>query len=186
MLIYRSLEEVKPARKTVIALGNFDGIHIAHQKILTRAVQDARQFHALSVCFTFSNHTRNGVRRICSENEKLCLLQELGFDIVFNPVFDNKIKSLSPQGFIQTILHDRLKALEVCCGFNYRFGAGAAGDVTYLKNACDVLGIRVFVQEAVMMEGQVVSSTEIRKLIQVRNFDYVKRLLGRELIQTAR
>ncbi|MBQ6621564.1 MAG: bifunctional riboflavin kinase/FAD synthetase [Mogibacterium sp.] len=179
MKIIETLDTINLNRPTVVALGNFDGVHIGHQQILREAVREARKANASAVCFTFSNHTRNNVRLICTEQEKLAILEALGIDIVVNVEFTPEIRDLSAEAFVREILHERLRAVGACCGFNYRFGAKASGTAELLSELGSRYGITVYRQEAVSLGETVVSSSYIRELIEAGELEKVSACLGR-------
>ncbi|MBQ6582987.1 MAG: bifunctional riboflavin kinase/FAD synthetase [Mogibacterium sp.] len=179
MEIITSLEQLNISKPTVVALGNFDGVHIGHQQILTDAVRRAREQDALAVCYTFSNHTRSNVRLICTEEEKLAMLEKLGIDLVANLEFNEEIRNTPAEVFIRDVLSKQLKAVGVCCGFNYRFGAKAAGNAALLESAGAQYGITAYVHDAVYAGDEVVSSTYVRKMIEMGDLEKVSYCLGR-------
>lgn len=165
MKVIRSLDDVKIDGQTVVALGNFDGVHIGHREILLSAVRKAKRNNWTPVCFTFSTHTRKEVSLICTEMEKMALLQSLGIEVVVDIPFDERIRNTSAEDFIRRILGETLHAAAVCCGFNFRFGKKAAGDVDLMQSLGRDLGMEVLVNEPVYVDDMVVSSTLVRRLI---------------------
>lgn len=190
MQVITSLDQISLTEQSAVALGNFDGIHIGHSSILEGALLYAKNNGVRSVCYTFSNHpvnffkersgkTDNLLKLICTEEEKLRLLEEMGFDIVVNVEFNDHIADMRAFDFIKGILKDKLKAAAVFCGFNYSFGVKAEGNVNYLEQECAKLGIEVSVHDAVKLDGKVVSSTLIRKLIADGQIEFLNKCLGR-------
>ncbi len=184
MKIIRSLENVKMEKETVVALGNFDGVHIGHREILLAAVRNARRNPRIPVCFTFSTHTRKEVSLICTEAEKMHLLQSLGIEVVVDIPFDETIRNTTAEDFIQVILRDTLRAKAVCCGFNFRFGKMAAGNVELLKSMGKDLQMEVLINEPVYVDDKVVSSTLVRQLIQEGDMERASVCLGRNFYCT--
>ena len=129
MIIFNSLDEIKNIDETVIALGNFDGVHKGHQEIISKTVKNAEAAGLKSAVFTFSNHTRTvikgapQVKNIQYQHEKAEKIAELGVDYLFNIPFTEEIMRMSPEAFIKDILVDRMRIKEAYCGFNYRFGS---------------------------------------------------------------
>lgn len=119
------------------------------------------------------------VRFICTEEEKLELLEAMGIDIVCNVPFDEKVMSTAPTDFIRDVLKGSFNAAGVSCGFNYRFGLRASGDVELLRKAGGELGMEIYAHEPVTVDGKVVSSTAIRGLIDSGNMELCARYLGR-------
>lgn len=134
MIIYNSLEEIKNIEPTVVALGNFDGIHKGHQQIISRSVKEAEAAGLKSAIFTFSNHTSTilkgvkPVKNILYAEDKIRLLESMGVDYMFNIPFTEEILNMSPIEFIDRILVEKFNIREAYCGFNYRFGYKAAGN----------------------------------------------------------
>ena len=192
MRIINTLEDLNIAEKTSVALGNFDGIHVGHCKIMEDAINTAKESGMKSLCFTFSNHPFNfilgrtdddpdGVKLICSEEEKVSLIKEMGFDILVNIPFNEKIMTMSSDSFFNDIVLGKLNAGCVSVGFNYSYGARAGGNAKTLRQECDNAGIKVNIHDAVMLNDQVVSSTLIRNMISRGDMESVKDYLGRSL-----
>lgn len=164
---------------TAVALGYFDGVHLGHRRILRAAVDWAAANRAVPAAFTFTF----GVRRtktaqdLLTVSERRRRLLALGLQDICCPAFDT-ISGLSPAQFVQQILDARLGARAVFCGENFRFGAGAAGDVALLRQLCEVRGIEVHVFPLLEVDGQPVSSTRIRGLLAAGDLAQVTALLG--------
>ena len=99
MIVINSLDQLNLEEKTSVALGNFDGIHIGHKEIFRAALTASKERNLKSLCFTFSNHPFNfilrrddsdpdAVKLICTEDEKITLIENMGFDILVNVPFD--------------------------------------------------------------------------------------------------
>ncbi|MBR2675009.1 MAG: riboflavin biosynthesis protein RibF [Mogibacterium sp.] len=190
MKIITSLENINIEEKTSIALGNFDGIHLGHRRIMENAINAAKDNGALSLCFTFSNHPFNFIlnradddscaaKLICSESEKIRLIEEMGFDTLVNIPFDESILTMPADLFFDDIVRCRLNAGSVSVGFNYSYGARAGGNPETLREACNAAGIDCNIQEAVRIDGEVVSSTLIREMISEGNMERVAAYFGR-------
>ncbi len=185
MKIYEHLEDVQEMRPCFLALGNFDGVHVGHQKLIAEAVKKARQAGGVCGVLTFSNHPKTlfnpdaPVRNIIYPEEKCALIESLGVDYLFNPAFTWEIAKMEPLTFIDEILVKRLHAREVFCGFNYRFGCHAAGDVALLREAGHEKGFGVTEIPPITVDGDVVSSTLIRSLIGAGDMEACQKFLGR-------
>jgi riboflavin kinase/FMN adenylyltransferase len=185
MKVFNSLDEITGTESCALALGNFDGVHKGHQALIAKAVRAAKKQGMKSGVFTFSNHPK-GLMPGCKEfkniiysEEKEALIAQLGVDYLFNIEFDEAIMTMSPADFIEKLLMDKFKAREVFCGFNYRFGFKAAGNVPFLRTEGKKLGFKVNVMEPVSVDGEVVSSTLIRSLIKSGDVDECHKYLGR-------
>ena len=190
MIIINSLDQLNLNKRTSVALGNFDGIHIGHREIFRAALEAAEDQDLDSLCFTFSNHPFNfilrrddsdpdAVKLICTEEEKIGLIEKMGFDILVNVPFDEYIMTMQAHDFFETIVKTKLNAGYVSVGFNYTYGARAMGRPDTLRSECEASGIGVSVHEAVMSDGEVVSSTLIREMISTGNMEKTAMLLGR-------
>ncbi|MCQ2546004.1 MAG: bifunctional riboflavin kinase/FAD synthetase [Clostridia bacterium] len=185
MKIFNSLEEINNIEPTVVALGNFDGIHRGHQEIINRSVKEAAAAGLKSGVFTFSNHTSTilknvePVKNILYADEKIRLLEDLGVDYMFNIPFTEEILNMSPVEFIDRILVDRFNIREAYCGFNYRFGYKAQGNPEVLMREGLARGFGIHVQEAYEIDGIIVSSTYIRQLIEEGRMEECTKFMGR-------
>ena len=190
MEIINSLDNLNLKHKTAVALGNFDGIHIGHREIFRAALDAAKEKDLKSLCFTFSNHPFNfilrrddsdpdAVKLICTEEEKAELIERMGFDILVNVPFDDHIMTMMAHDFFEIIVREKLNAGFVSVGFNYTYGARATGKPDTLRRECEAAGIGVSIHDAVMVDGDVVSSTLIREMIATGNMEMTARLLGR-------
>ena len=186
MRIFRSLEEINNIDETVIALGNFDGVHVGHQEIIRKTVNTAQAAGLKSAVFSFSNHTRNlipgaqTVKSIQYPEEKALMIESLGVDYLFDIPFTKEIMSMSPESFVEDILVGRMRIREAYCGFNYRFGHKASGNPEVLMHEGLHHGFGIHVQEAFKLDGIVVSSTYIREQIAAGNMEECNKFLGRE------
>ena len=190
MIIINSLDQLNLTKKTSVALGNFDGIHIGHREVFRAALDAAKEQDLYSLCFTFSNHPFNfilrrddsdpdAVKLICTEEEKIALIEDMGFDILVNVPFDEYIMTMQAHDFFTKIVIDKLNAGFVSVGFNYTYGARATGRPDTLCSECEAAGIGVCIQDAVIVDGEVVSSTLIREMIATGNMEMTAKLLGR-------
>lgn len=171
-----------PYDRTVIALGNFDGLHTAHMAIIEKCRRYAEEHDCKSGVLLFSEHTRSvtsgAVRIITTEKQKLEILRSVGIDFVYIRDFDDEFMRLSPEQFV-----DRLTAVlhpaAVCVGYDYRFGHKAAGDVTLLRELGAAHGFETIVTDEIDLDGSAVKSTRIRELIADGEVEKAAKLLGR-------
>lgn len=174
MKIYNSLEGTDHVEKTVVALGNFDGVHKGHQELIARTVKAAGAAEMKSAVFTFSNHPRNltgkgpFVKSILYNEEKADIIKSLGIDILFSVPFTKDILNMRAESFIDE-LYKKIGMQEAYCGFNYRFGYKAEGNAEVLIHEGMKKGFGIHVLEPFSIDGQLVSSTMIRKCIERGN-----------------
>jgi riboflavin kinase/FMN adenylyltransferase len=186
MRIFRGLPSYPPdAPPCVLALGAFDGIHLAHQKILDTAVARARTLGVRSLACTFDPHPLEVLRPerapapIATLDERLSLIAARGIDATMIIPFTAEFSQLEPEAFVSDVLLRRLRARVVVVGFNHTFGRGARGTTRLLESLAASLG---FTSEAVpplAVEGTVVSSSAIRDALRAGNLHAARRLLGR-------
>lgn len=171
--------------KTAIALGNFDGVHKGHQKLLNRMISKGRELNLTSSVLVFENHTKEVVigRKedlLTSIEQRNQIIKELGVEVLFSLLFDKSIMSISPEDFVKNILLERLNVKAIFVGPDYRFGYKAQGDAQLLMELGEKYDIYVEIIEPLYIEEELVSSTRIRKLIKEANFNEAKLLLGRD------
>lgn len=190
MEIFTSLSDIQINDRTSVALGTFDGIHVGHKVILDEALSAANKNTCKSLCFTFSNLPFNyimdrdendpyAVKYIATDEEKVSILEEMGFDYLINIPFDESMMKMRASDFFDNLLVKELKASHISVGFNYTYGIRAEGKAEDLVEAGKAHGIDVMVSEAVRIDGVIVSSTLIREMILNGRVDELKPYLGR-------
>jgi riboflavin kinase / FMN adenylyltransferase len=171
--------------RTVLTIGNFDGVHLGHQKILTSVVERARATNHLAMAITFSPHPLAVVRPEAAPplletlEQRLRHLENLGLDAALILHFDMGLAALSPENFVRRILCDTLRANSVLIGEEFRFGHKQAGDVALLRELGRSLGFEVQCIPRVNVRGTVVSSTAVRNAVVAGDVSRAVRLLGR-------
>jgi riboflavin kinase/FMN adenylyltransferase len=172
-------------KKKVIALGSFDGIHIAHKILLSNAVIIAKKKNIESMVYTFTNHPSQILSdmkiELLSDNvEKTKLIENENLDILFFQDFDIAFSHIEPEVFIESILVNTFNADTVVAGYNYRFGAHGKGNTGLLKKVCERLDIEVVIVDKVEFEKEVVSSTNIRNYLKSGLIIQANNMLGRK------
>jgi riboflavin kinase / FMN adenylyltransferase len=186
MQIFHKLEDV-PANfgPTIVSVGNFDGVHRAHQAVLADIVGRARQKGAQSMAITFDPHPvrilrpDSGLKLLTPTPEKLRLLEATGLDAVLLLPFSRDLSLLTPHEFAERILRDTLHACEVHEGYNFHFGHKAAGNVQVLAEFGKEMGFVVKIFDEMTLRGEPVSSSQIRKLLRDGRVSRARHLLGR-------
>ena len=185
MVVINSLDQLNLEKKTSVALGNFDGIHIGHREIFLAALAAAEEQDLNSLCFTFSNHPKDllpktrKVKCILYKNEKAEIIESLGVDYMFEVPFTKAIMNMDPVAFIEKILLARFNMKAAFCGFNYRFGYEAAGNPDVLRNIGMDRGFDVFELPPFKINDNVVSSSLIRTLIASGQVEKCMTYMGR-------
>ena len=161
--------EILPEKSgTAIALGYFDGLHKGHRNVISLAAAE-KENGLTPVCFTFSKSPKSVLygtqsNALMTSEDKIKTLERLGIERTYQADFE-KIMNMPAKDFAQEILIDTLKAEKLFCGFNYRYGKNGEGSAETLKRFCESKGITLTVVPATESDGEVVSSTLIRKLI---------------------
>lgn len=165
-----------------VALGNFDGIHKGHMSVLKKAVElRGDGFEPCALLFT--HHSEKALKgfappMLMTEDERKNLILSQGLHI--ETVNFDDIRDLAPEEFVDKILIHTFKAGSVVCGYNYRFGKNACGNADTLKEICGQRNIKCFVADEIDLDGQAVSSTVIRTLIENGKITEANRMLGRK------
>lgn len=169
--------------ESVIALGNFDGVHRGHIELIKKAIEDAKKLNIKSSLLLFNEHTDNlvkvGKKEIITTNKtKFEILENLGVDIIYLINFTKEFMSYSPIMFLKDFLAYNLKIKGVVVGYDYTYGYKKSGDVDFLnKNKSLFKSIHVI--EQVSYEGEKISSSRIRSLIEEGKVKEANNLLSR-------
>ncbi len=168
-----------------VTIGNFDGLHLGHQAMLTR-LQDVARARGLPSCvLSFEPHPREffapdqAPARLSSLREKAEHLQRLGIDRLHVFRFDRTFASLTAEAFIEQVLGTTLQAQYVLVGDDFRYGAKRAGDFALLKEAGSRLGFDAESLPTVEVAGERSSSTAVRQALAAGELEHAARLLGR-------
>ena len=166
-----------------LALGFFDGIHIGHAALLRRTLEMAHRGGLTPAVCTLdrspaSAFGRGDARLINSPDDRRRILKRFfGIDEVFELKFDQKMQTLAPQDFVPMLVSD-FDARGLVCGQSYTFGDGARGTAETLQNDCERLGLDCAVLGEVRLDGEAVSSTRVRSLLEQGETLAAQRLLG--------
>jgi riboflavin kinase/FMN adenylyltransferase len=169
----------------VLTIGNFDGVHLAHRKLLERVVEVARPMGAVATAITFEPHPikflspAHAPKLLTPFSRKAKLIAGSGIDLLIVLPFNRELAHLSPLEFVRNILVQPLRTVAVHVGPNFRFGYRQAGDVEILGELGRQEGFKVEVLPLLEVRGQGVSSTRIRELLVEGRVHVANRLLGR-------
>lgn len=171
----------------VVAIGNFDGVHIGHTQLLETALAEARKLNVSALVLTFEPHPRTWfnskkpVFRLTQADVKAKIFIEMGFDAVVVETFNGDFAAQLPETFTNTHLIENLNAKHVVTGYNFHFGKNRGGTPEYLKSEGERLGFGVTQISAVEGDaGQEVSSSVIRAFLRDGNIKEAQNLLGRK------
>ncbi len=175
---------------SVLAIGNFDGIHLGHQAILRATVDRAHALNAVSTALTFDPSPRKVLRpesappQLSTNAQRMEWFNVLGIEAVVVLSFTLELARLTPEEFVEQILLRDLRVKAILVGENFRFGHKQAGDVKRLSELGAKHGFAVVIVPPVVYRGEVVSSTIIRREIAAGDVSHAARLLGRPFVLT--
>jgi riboflavin kinase/FMN adenylyltransferase len=181
-----------PQRVTgnLVAIGKWDGVHLGHQAIITELVAEAKRNGAQSVVMGFHPLPMAVIRpdaappMLQTLDERAEVLAAMGVDVHLALTFSAELMSMPPEDFVRKILVGELNARQVMVGFNHKFGRGGKGTVETLRQLCEGYGIPVRVFEPICIDGETVSSTEVRFYVAGGQMQQATRLLGRPFALT--
>ncbi len=186
MEIFRHIEDrTLSISKPILSMGNFDGIHLGHQALLQRVVQEAKSQGGRSVVLTFEPHPLKilapelAPRLILAHKDKMRLLQSSGVEVVIIQAFNPTFANVEAEEFVRHYLIDRLKVHKIWVGRDLRFGKGRKGRVEDLIRWGAEGRLKVGIVEPIQVEGARISSSRIRKLIEQGDVHEAHRFLGR-------
>ncbi len=185
MEIIRDIDQPRPHPHPVVALGNFDGVHLGHRAILKAAIDRARAAFGTAFALTFDPlpakvlAPARAPRLILAPEDKLELLRASGIDGVIVIAFTQALSQLTPAEFVREYLLGKIGAREVVVGHSVSFGHARAGNAEVMTELGRRMGFETTVVGPVTIDGEVVSSTRMRELIAAGEMRTVARLLGR-------
>jgi riboflavin kinase/FMN adenylyltransferase len=179
-------------RRTALAIGNFDGVHLGHQAILRRIVDHAQRAGSLATAVTFDPHPLKFLRPqdapqlISTLTQRLEWMEELGVEAVLLLPFTRALAQLSAEDFTAGVLAGALRAERIFVGENFCFGHRHAGNVALLERLSARFGYTVEIVPPVVRRGEIVSSTGVRRAIQEGRMNAAARLMGRPFTLSGR
>ena len=169
-----------------LALGYFDGVHIGHQAVIKNAVNFAKQNGGKSAVITFKDHPCCFFHGVCPKyiltreyREKF--IADLGVDYLYELDFE-KLAGLSAEEYLENILIKHFSPKSISTGFNHNFGHNKTGDVKFLEQESIKYNYKYFALPPQKYDGEVISSTKIRKLLSDGQIDTANKMLGRNFI----
>ncbi len=179
-----------PKRASVLAVGNFDGLHLGHQAILRATVERALETNTVSTALTFDPPPLKVLRpesappRISTNTQRIELFSLLGLEAAVVMPFTTALSRLTPEDFVEQILVGELRVATILVGENFRFGHRQTGNVKLLRELGERLGFEVVIVPPVVFRAEIVSSTIIRREIAEGDVSHAGRLLGRPFVLT--
>ena len=180
---YRNIE--KSDRGSIIAIGNFDGIHNGHKALINNIIELSKTMGKKTGICTFNPHPKNffangqTINQITSQELKHEIFKKLGIDILYEIEFNNELSRMSPDEFFNNILIDGLGVSHVTVGSDFKFGHKRSGDSSYLKMLCEAGGISFqSIEKQKDGNSQTYSSSSIRDFISQGDIANTTRFLG--------
>ena len=156
---------------TVLTIGNYDGVHLGHQKILSMVGKKAEEIGGTSMVMTFDPHPvkviapEKNVKLLTTPEEKARLIAKMGIDVLLFITFTKEFSQIAPDEFISELLVKKLNIKEVIVGANYSFGKSKKGNIDLLRKRGKEFGFHATAVQDVMLHGNIVSSSSIRSLL---------------------
>lgn len=185
MKVLRSLPEATGLRSPVATIGNFDGLHRGHRRIIDQVLSRARALRGTAVLITFDPHPlrllapERAPSMLATPEQKLALLSEAGLDVVLILEFTPGLAAVTAEKFVAEYLSRGIGAREVYVGQNFNFGRGRKGNADLLVELCDAHGIRAASVPEVCYLDSPISSSRIRRALRSGEVELARELLGR-------
>ena len=184
--LYRDLDSLPDAYcGGAVAIGNFDGVHLGHARIVERLLAMARQVGGAALVFTFDPHParilhpRQSPAPLCWTELKAQLLGRLGADAVLAYPTDKTFLHMEARQFFDRVVRGRLRARGLVEGGNFFFGHNRHGTVELMRQLCDQSGLEMETVEALEIGGRIVSDSLVRRLVAAGQMDEVRAMLAR-------
>jgi riboflavin kinase / FMN adenylyltransferase len=186
MKIYEGLDNLPEIRNAVVTSGTFDGVHLGHQKILSRIQHTARDMNGETVLITFWPHPRlvlypneHNLRLLSTFEEKAFLLKQFGLDHLITIPFTKEFSQLTSEEFIQQVLIDKINTKKLVIGYDHRFGKNREGGFEFLKSNIEKYRFELEEISREDIDQVGISSTKIRKALENGNVHIANEFLGR-------
>lgn len=173
----------KKIERSVVTIGNFDGVHLGHQQLIAATLTQAKKYNVPAVLLSFSPHPSKlllaePVQCLMTDEQKKLKLKKTGLDYAVFANFTPEFAQMSPDIFIQEVLIKNLGAVAVIVGDNFKFGKKAAGTAEYLKKQLALQNIKTKIIFAVEVEDKICSSSLIRTMLSQGDVSEAARFLG--------
>jgi len=184
-IFFSSKEAEGKIKRPVLALGNFDGVHLAHQKMFALTRDLAKKTKGTPGVYTFEPHPvkvlspENSPPLITTPGQKIDEIKKCRIKALIIEPFSRNFAKLNPEEFFETILVKRLRTAGLVAGYDFTFGAKRSGTVETLEKLCDRFQIAYRILEATLLGDTLVSSTQIRNMIRSGEMEKAAGLLGR-------
>lgn len=169
-------------QESVVAIGKFDGIHLGHQKLFAKVLEQ-KENALLAVVFSFDPSPRaffskTAVQELMTGEEKRMAFEQMGIDVLIEFPLNEETAATKPERFVEEYLVRKLRASVIAAGTDLSFGNKGAGNTALLEKLSGIYGYRVEVIDKVCIDAQEVSSTSIREAVGMGDMEKAGRLLG--------
>lgn len=185
MQIYHHINDFERLENAVVTIGTFDGVHLGHQKIISKLIEKANETNGESIILTFFPHPRmilnpgdHDLKMINTMAEKAMLLEQLGVDHLIITPFTRDFSNLSAQQYIKEILIDQIGMKEIVIGYDHRFGKDRSGGLKELQEYSTVYGYQIDEIPEQDIADLAISSTRIRKALSAGDVDAANDLMN--------
>lgn len=186
MKVFHGLSELKLDRKhSVLTIGNFDGVHLGHQELLSETLRLSKESGAQSCVCTFRPHPQEVLRPgvkvelLTTYAEKLQILEEKGIDITVEELFSQSFFNQSPKDFFNKVIIEGFKASHLVVGYDFKFGKDRSGNSETLKAFCQEAGVTLSWLHPKTVDNEICSSSFIRGLLRNKKVSQAEKYLGR-------
>jgi riboflavin kinase/FMN adenylyltransferase len=185
MKVYTNIEDFKNVKNPVVTTGTFDGVHLGHQKIISRLQEVTKKYSGETVLLTFYPHPRmvlfpddNELKLLNTQQEKIELLKKYGIDHLIIYPFTKEFSRMTSVEFVRDILVNRIGTKRLVIGYNHHFGRNREGSFEHLKEYGTLYGFEVEEIPAKDIDHIEISSTKIREALQTGDIKTASTFLG--------
>jgi riboflavin kinase/FMN adenylyltransferase len=183
--LYNNISEIVDLKNTILTIGTFDGVHLGHQKIIKKLVELKKKHGGETLLFTFDPHPRkilfpeqHDLKLITTTQEKCDLLNQFGIDNVLVFPFDLAFSKMNADEYVSEIIAKKLNTKIIVIGYDHRFGSNREGDINSLKRVSSDYNFDIEEISAEEINQLNISSTRIRKAIELGNIEEANNYLG--------
>ncbi len=186
MKLFTDNSQIIKDSNTVVTIGTFDGVHLGHQKILAETAAKAKEYGGRNFLITFDPHPRTVVsenykmKLLTTTKEKIELLEKFGIQNTFVVKFTKEFAELSSEDFVREIICKKIGAKHLVIGYDHKFGKDRAGDFHTLSELGEKYDFDVSMVPPVELDGEIISSTLIRRNLLAGKIRKANKMLGRE------
>ncbi|CAG5076324.1 bifunctional riboflavin kinase/FAD synthetase [Parvicella tangerina] len=191
MIIHKSINEIGEIKNPILTVGTFDGVHVGHQKIISRINELAQEKNGESVLLTFHPHPRkvlfpddDSLKLINTIEEKTALLEQFGLDHVIYMAFEKSLSRMSPVEYVRDILVNKIGIKTIVIGYDHHFGRNREGDIELLRELGPIYDFEVVEITAQDIDEITVSSTKVRRAIEKGDIKIANEFLGHPFCMT--